>query len=621
MAIIENNLPQTTDIEAVRTLTPGGVSSQSDLNALSDALPVHQATLEVANSYTNGKVSKEATARQEADETLQNNIDSEEQARQSADSTLQENIDSEAEAREAADTALQQAITAEETAREQADTALQAAIDQAKADGVYTAGTDAIQVSAGRVISLKVNPQCKMLVNDTNGLLCDFTVDYDGTTGTLSFVGKNDEVITSVDFPVEQILNSAEVVTDAPEGTPGTGPWLKLVFNVTDSSGSQSTQTTYVDLADVLSAISSGNGIDVQSGTISIKLVPGETFLSAGANGLGVSGTLDVAHGGTGATSLDDVTVGNASKVPFEGIQDKPTTLSGYGITDAMTASAINTALAKYLPLAGGRMSGEVKIDRGIGNVSGFSCDTRGAYISLEDGSAVTIFYICHDGIFYQPNSGVLREVWHAGNFNPDDTFMRRGDWITSEDAKYLTKPGCYMNTDNQGWAGILMHFQGAGSLSAIQIKTPGGGSRDTQIRFQTDGSPTGWSDWYTLYTSANLGEATSSAAGLMSAADKVKLDSLASAMSLSVIDTPATLEIAATSENEDNSSEEIIDPNVTVRALRSAQYEMTTDELLYDALEQFARNHPEYTEFSAWLAAKEQIRQAIPKTETTTEP
>ena len=297
MAIIENNLPQTTDIEAVRTLTPGGVSSQSDLNALSAALPVHQATLQEAKSYTDGKVSEETTARQEADETLQNDIDSE------------------AEAREAADTTLQQAITAETTARGQADTALQAAIDQAKADGVYTAGTDAIQVSPSRVISLKVNPQCKMLVNDTNGLLCDFTVDYDGATGTLSFVGKNDEVITSIDFPVEQILNSAEVVTEAPDGTPGTGPWLKLVFNVTDASGSQTTQTTYVDLADVLSAISAGNGIDVQSGTISIKLVSGETFLSAGANGLGVSGTLDVAHGGTGATSLDNVTVGNASHV------------------------------------------------------------------------------------------------------------------------------------------------------------------------------------------------------------------------------------------------------------------------------------------------------------------
>lgn len=297
MAIIENNLPQTTDIEAVRTLTPDGVSSQSDLNALSTALPVHQATLQEAKSYTDGKVSEETTARQEAD------------------NTLQANIDSEAEAREAADTALQQAITEETTAREQADTALQAAIDQAKADGVYTAGTDAIQVSASRVISLKVNPQCKMLVNDTNGLLCDFTVNYDGATGTLSFVGKNEEVITSIDLPVEQILNSAEVVTDVPDGIPGTGPWLKLVFNVTDASGSQTTQTTYVDLADVLSAISAGNGIDVQSGTISIKLVSGETFLSAGANGLGVSGTLAVAHGGTGATSLDNVTVGNASHV------------------------------------------------------------------------------------------------------------------------------------------------------------------------------------------------------------------------------------------------------------------------------------------------------------------
>lgn len=340
MAIIENNLPQTTDIESVRTLTPDGVSSQSDLNALSKALPVHQATLQEANSYTDDKVSEEATSRQTADETLQDNIDneatvrqnadttlqsnidSEKQARQNADNTLQENIDNEATARQTADTALQQtdaslqqAITAETTAREQADTALQAAIDQAKADSVYTAGTDAIQVSASRVISLKVNPQCKMLVNDTNGLLCDFTVDYDGATGTLSFVGKNDEVITSVDLPVEQILNSAEVVTEAPEGTPGTGPWLKLVFNVTDASGSQTTQTTYVDLVDVLSAISAGNGIDVQNGTISIKLVSGETFLSAGANGLGVTGTLDVAHGGTGATDLADVTVGNATHV------------------------------------------------------------------------------------------------------------------------------------------------------------------------------------------------------------------------------------------------------------------------------------------------------------------
>ena len=63
---------------------------------------------------------------------------------------------------------------------------------------------------------------------------------------------------------------------------------------------------------------------------------------------------------------------------------------------------------------------------------------------------------------------------------------------------------------------------------------------------------------------------------------------------------------------NEETSSIE-----VSVRAQWSAQYQMQTDELFYDALEAFARNHPEFPEFAEWLAAKGRIRAEIAKPET----
>ena len=57
-------------------------------------------------------ITDEATARQQADNTLQGNITAEAQARANADSTLQGNIDAEAQARAGADGGLQQQITA-----------------------------------------------------------------------------------------------------------------------------------------------------------------------------------------------------------------------------------------------------------------------------------------------------------------------------------------------------------------------------------------------------------------------------------------------------------------------------------------------------------------------------
>ncbi len=97
------------------------------------------------------------------------------------------------------------------------------------------------------------------------------------------------------------------------------------------------------------------------------------------------------------------------------------------------------------------------------------------------------------------------KEFYHSGNFAPGKCFAKRGYGMISDEARYLTEPGMYSNLDYPEWPGALLHFAGSGSLSAIQIKTPGNGSVDTQIRFQTDGRHDRWSDWYRLYHSGNL--------------------------------------------------------------------------------------------------------------------
>jgi len=49
---------------------------------------------------------------------------------------------------------------------------------------------------------------------------------------------------------------------------------------------------------------------------------------------------------------------------------DKPTTLAGYGITDAYTKTQVDTALGGYLPLSGGTMSGDICLNYNLSRYS-----------------------------------------------------------------------------------------------------------------------------------------------------------------------------------------------------------------------------------------------------------
>lgn len=140
--------------------------------ALQDALDAEEAARTAADAALGVRIDTEIAERKAADKTLQDNIDAEETARTeadtalgaridkeiqdrtNADNALGTRIDDEEDAREAADTQLQTNITAEETARKAADKTLQDNIDATNAHTINTHRLDSNPVLNGTDIKL-----------------------------------------------------------------------------------------------------------------------------------------------------------------------------------------------------------------------------------------------------------------------------------------------------------------------------------------------------------------------------------------------------------------------------------------------------------------------------------
>ena len=140
-------------------------ANKDAIKANADAIKANKAEADATNKYFNSRIENntanidnnkvaienEVKAREDADKTLQTNIDKEAAARKDADKTLQTNIDIEATARKDADKTLQTNIDNEATARKDADTKLQANIDKETADRI--AGDNALNSRIGQVES------------------------------------------------------------------------------------------------------------------------------------------------------------------------------------------------------------------------------------------------------------------------------------------------------------------------------------------------------------------------------------------------------------------------------------------------------------------------------------
>ncbi|UVM87997.1 MAG: chaperone of endosialidase [Bacteriophage sp.] len=122
--------------------------------ALGVRIDTEIAERKAADKTLQDNIDAEETARTEADTALGARIDKEIQDRTNADNALGTRIDDEEDAREAADTQLQTNITAEETARIAADKTLQDNIDATNAHTINTHRLDSNPVLNGTDIKL-----------------------------------------------------------------------------------------------------------------------------------------------------------------------------------------------------------------------------------------------------------------------------------------------------------------------------------------------------------------------------------------------------------------------------------------------------------------------------------
>ena len=123
-------------------------ANKDAIKANADAIKANKAEADATNKYFNSRIENntanidnnkvaienEVKAREDADKTLQTNIDKEAAARKDADKTLQTNIDNEATARKDADTKLQANIDKETADRIAGDNALNSRIGQVESD-------------------------------------------------------------------------------------------------------------------------------------------------------------------------------------------------------------------------------------------------------------------------------------------------------------------------------------------------------------------------------------------------------------------------------------------------------------------------------------------------------
>lgn len=95
---------------------------------------------------------------------------------------------------------------------------------------------------------------------------------------------------------------------------------------------------------------STTNAVSITVGGISKNITVADLKTSLGLKGLAYKDSLDVS---------------DIPAIPWTKItaNTRPTTLAGYGITDAYTKTDVNSELAKYLPLSGGKMDNGATIE------------------------------------------------------------------------------------------------------------------------------------------------------------------------------------------------------------------------------------------------------------------
>ena len=169
------------------------------------------------------------------------------------------------------------------------------------------------------VIRLKIDQSDKVLQQSANGLKTNMLLDLESSTGKLRVRGNaqgDRTVLSEIDLPLEQILNSTDFDTET--------HILTLVFNTT-----KGLQRVEVDLSDLADTYTAGQGLSLSSsGEFSVKKSAGsESFLTVDSSGIAV----------TGITAAISTAINTTLKVTTTGSGNVITGLSKSGATITAT--------------------------------------------------------------------------------------------------------------------------------------------------------------------------------------------------------------------------------------------------------------------------------------------
>ena len=145
--------------------------------------------------------------------------------------------------------------------------------------------------------------------------------------------------------------------------------------------------------------------------------------------------TIDGKFGGLG-------TFAYKSNLAFADLTNKPTTISGYGITDAYTKSQIDSALGGYLPLSGGTITGDLSLNQYL---------RIKAWVGYGSGSC---------DMWYNGNTGILHlTASNIANYH-GETYIHSGN-IGSQSVASAAK----LTTARTIWG---QSFDGTGNVSGV---------------------------------------------------------------------------------------------------------------------------------------------------------
>lgn len=190
-----------------------------------------------------------------------------------------------------------------------------------------------------------------------------------------------------------------------------------------------------------------------------------------------------------------------------------------------------------YLPLTGGKtITGDFQLKDGVAVRDAAGRSVVGLLDIIGDGIRVALGnttlktgIITPKGIpIYRHDANGTYTVWDSGNFNPDNYLNAKKGLIsdlntaTGSGVYYFSTPGSVNTPENYGSLLVVATVDnGSPWINQFAFGT------SNKIWHRQNINNRGWNSWTYLYDSGNPGNATTSKAGLMSAADKTKLGGL----------------------------------------------------------------------------------------------